>query len=155
MSSRTKGPGQVFCTACGAAIKAEAEICPACGVRNQAYVHPPAPEGAATPHDPDAYETTVAESWWLGTAAGAGVWVLIVALSGAADGPLGTVLAFVTLFAWIGLPVTVYYDAQYVRANARWNPNTTLWAVLLAVPVVNILVALVYLYRRHEVLGVP
>jgi hypothetical protein len=83
------------------------------------------------------------------------VWVLIVALSGAADGPLGTVLAFVTLFAWIGLPVTVYYDAQYVRANARWNPNTTLWAVLLAVPFVNILVALVYLYRRHEVLGVP
>jgi len=155
MSERTKGPGEVFCTACGAAIKAEAEICPACGVRNEAFVPAPTPERASAPHDPDAYETTVSASWWRGTAAGAGAWVLIAALSGLSDGAFATIYSLVTVFAWIGLPLTVYYDAQYVRANSKWNPSTPLWGLLLAVPFVNILVALVYLYRRHEVLGVP
>lgn len=30
---RSKGPGEVFCTECGAVIKEKAEICPNCGVR--------------------------------------------------------------------------------------------------------------------------
>jgi hypothetical protein len=36
--------------------------------------------------------------------------VCIGALSGAADGPLKTILGVVTRLAWIGLPVTVYYN---------------------------------------------
>lgn len=35
---RAKGADEIFCTSCGAIIKAEAEVCPKCGVRNKSKV---------------------------------------------------------------------------------------------------------------------
>lgn len=35
---RTKEADEIFCTSCGAIIKAEAEICPKCGVKNKSKV---------------------------------------------------------------------------------------------------------------------
>lgn len=35
---RAKGADEIFCGSCGAIIKAEAEICPKCGVKNKAKV---------------------------------------------------------------------------------------------------------------------
>jgi NMD protein affecting ribosome stability and mRNA decay len=35
-STRTKGPDEKFCTECGSIIRAKAEICPSCGVRQPA-----------------------------------------------------------------------------------------------------------------------
>ena len=36
----TKGPDEKFCSECGAVIKAKAEICPKCGVRQMAAPNP-------------------------------------------------------------------------------------------------------------------
>lgn len=154
--SREKAPDEIFCRSCGEPIKREAEICPHCGVRNEAK------QSVATDtsgrsissfvHDPSAYETTVSENWWYGVAAGTGLWILIFLLTTTDMRALG---GFLILVAWMGLPVSAYFDMQYIRANGKWNPNTVIWVILLSIWLVNIVAGAVYLYRRHEVLGTP
>jgi hypothetical protein len=156
---REKGPDEVFCTSCGSAIKKRAEICPECGVRNDGSTSSASSGGVngtkSTAHDPRQYQTTVSGTWWYGVAAGTGLWILVFAMAGALGDSLGAFGGFLALVAWIGLPAAAYFDMQYVRANSRWNPNTVIWVLLLAVWVVNIVAGGVYLYRRHEVLGEP
>lgn len=156
-SGKEKGADEIFCRSCGEAIKEKAEICPNCGVRNEqatssknTTTSPP-----STSHDPSQYDTTVSDTWWYGVAGGTGLWVVVLLLSAAAGDSIGAFGGFLALLAWIGLPVAAYYDMQYVRANAQWNPNTVLWVGLLAVWMVNVVAGAVYLYRRHEVLGEP
>ena len=157
--SRQKSVDEIFCRSCGEPIKKEAEICPHCGVRNE-KASTSSSQGAtsstpSTTHDPSQYETTVSDTWWYGVAGGTALWVLAVFLAGAAGDSLGAIAGFLVLAAWIGLPLAAYFDMQYIRANAEWNPNTILWVILLAVWFVNIVAGVVYLYRRHEVLGEP
>lgn len=158
-NERTKGADEVFCRSCGEPIKKEAEICPNCGVRNEkdssSSSQGSASSTISTSHDPSQYETTVSDTWWYGVAGGTGLWVLVFILAGSAGDSLGAFAGFLAFVAWIGLPLAAYFDMQYIRANAKWNPNTGLWVILLAVWLVNIVAGAVYLYRRHEVLGVP
>lgn len=156
-SGKEKGADEIFCRSCGEAIKEEAEICPHCGVRNEQATGSTstAASSPSTTHDPSQYETTVSDTWWYGVAGGTGLWVVVLLLSAVAGDSIGAVGGFLALLAWVGLPVAAYYDMQYVRANAQWNPNTVLWVGLLAVWMVNVVAGAVYLYRRHEVLGEP
>jgi hypothetical protein len=159
--ARTKAADEVFCTACGAAIKREAELCPECGVRNDAGSgggssgatgtgSPPTRSG----HDPSRYHTDVSENWWYGVAIGTALWALIFAATGVLDA-LGATGGVLVLVAWIGLPLSAYFDAQYVRGNGPWAPETAFWVIGLAVWFLNVPLGVVYLYRRHEALGVP
>jgi predicted RNA-binding Zn-ribbon protein involved in translation (DUF1610 family) len=148
---REKQADEIFCRSCGEAIKKEAEICPNCGVRNKQATS----DKSSTTHDPSQYEATVSDTWWYGVAGGTGLWILAFILAGTAGDSLGAFGGFLVLAAWVGLPIAAYFDIQYVRANAEWNPNTVIWVILLAVWVVNIIAGCVYLYRRHEVLGKP
>jgi predicted RNA-binding Zn-ribbon protein involved in translation (DUF1610 family) len=147
-SNREKGPDEVFCTACGEPIKVEAELCPHCGVRNQKY------RRSSTTHDPEQYETTVGSTWWYGVAGAVGLWMMVFLFSGLLDG-LGPFGGFLTLVAWVGMPIAGYQDMEYVRANSEWDPETALWVVSFLVFVVNVVAGVLYLYRRHEVLGEP
>lgn len=154
-SNRQKGADEVFCRSCGETIKKEAEVCPHCGVRNkEANSSSGRASASSTTHDPSQYETSVSDTWWYGVAGGVGLWVLAILASGI-GGPLDTLGGFLALAAWIGMPVAAYFDMQYIRANGRWNPNTVVWVVLLLVWFINIVAGVVYLYRRHEVLGEP
>lgn len=154
-TQRQKGPDEIFCRSCGEPIKKAAEICPECGVRNEQRGRSTPREGVGSAeHDPAQYETTVSESWWYGVAGGTGLWFVIVVLA-SIDAGGGAFGGFLALVAWIGLPLAAYFDMQYIRANSKWNPNTIVWVVLLAIWLVNIVAGAVYLYRRHEVLGVP
>lgn len=194
MGPRTKAQDEVFCRSCGEAIKAKAEICPHCGVRNVAQSRSAgsqttarrgahrsssgtgtsshssstnastAGDGgtAATPsrgrsvaHDPSLYETTVSESWYYAVGAGVAGWGATMLLSPLTDGTLGALLGFLMLAAWVAVPVGVYFDAKYVRANSPWNPTSAAYIAGGLFPVVGALAGAVYLYRRHEVLGNP
>lgn len=68
------------------------------------------------------------------------------------------VLAFVVA---VMLPVALYLDARQVaRATVDWDPDPVVYGVLgllqfVVTPVVGFVVALYYLYRRHEHVGVP
>lgn len=161
MSKREKGPGEIFCRSCGEAIKKEAEICPECGVRNQKATKSTSEQsrssGSKSQHDPSQYETNVSENWWYGVLAGGALWILIfVGISFVPEGgPLSAIFGFLALIAWAIMPVAVYYDSKYVRANSKWNPSSGLWIVGMLIWLVNIIAGIVYLYRRHETIGTP
>ncbi|WP_280535403.1 zinc ribbon domain-containing protein [Halopenitus sp. POP-27] len=163
---------EVYCTSCGEPIKREAELCPNCGVRNDAAgggrrgsggAAGGRPAGGATASAGTAASgtgpattdgTTVSDTWWYGVAGATALWVLLLIASGA-GGNLGAIGGLLLLVAWIGLPVSAYFDIQYVSANSDWDPNAVLWVIGLAIWFVGIVAGVVYLYRRHETLGTP
>lgn len=161
MSTRKKASDEIFCRSCGEPIKKEAEICPECGVRNKKASADTSNKNQASrssvSHDPSQYETTVSDSWWYGVLGGAILWliVLIGVSSVPEGGPLSGFFGLLALIAWAIMPLGVYYDMKYVRANSKWNPNTVVWIVGMLIWIVNIVAGVVYLYRRHETVGEP
>ena len=162
---KEKKPDEIYCSSCGEPIKKEAEICPHCGVPQKGTQKVGSSTSQETnsrtyspSHDPSQYETTASNTWWYGLAVGLPLWLLFFAIapsSGDATGPLATASAIIVLLAWVFLPISAYFDIQYIRANAKWNPHTVLWVILLLIPIVNLVSGVIYLYRRHEVLGAP
>lgn len=69
--------------------------------------------------------------------------------------------ALLALSVFLLLPVALYVDARHVaRADLDWKPDPVLYGVLgllqlLVTPLVGFFVAVYYLYRRHEHVGVP
>lgn len=69
---------------------------------------------------------------------------------------LGGLLASVpAVAAWlalnvVGLPVTTYLDAWHLRTHTDWEQGPSFWAVLGALPGVNVVSSLVYLRTRRE-----
>lgn len=147
-----------FCRSCGEKIKKAAEICPNCGVRNESATatntgRQSGPVKRA--HDPSNYETTVSDTWFYAVAGGIGAWVVLILLSGVVppSSPVSTLAGFIGLIGWIIMPVGIYFDSRYVRANSKWDPTGVGWLIAAAVPFVNIVVGGAYLYRRNEVIG--
>lgn len=136
------GPDTTKCANCGTNIRLTAEVCHNCGADNE---HKPG-RTISTPHDPSNIETTVSDTWYYGIAGGVGLWILVFVLSSVSE----TIAGLLMLVAWICLPLSAYFDMQYVRANSKWNPTTILWIIGLSVPFLNIFLGGAYLYRRHE-----
>jgi len=71
------------------------------------------------------------------------------------------VLIFASLAVLVMLPVALYMDSRAVsRADYEWKPEPLLYGVLgvlqfLVTPLIGLIVALYYLYRRHEHVGIP
>ena len=93
-----------------------------------------------------------------------GLWVDVgVAFSGAfAFVLVGLLFALPGLLLSVLFPVAVYVDARAVsEATVDWNPDPTLYGivalggVLATAFTVSVPMALYYLYRRHEAVGVP
>lgn len=65
------------------------------------------------------------------------------------------------LVIFVLLPLALYLDARAIRqTDVDWDPDPVVYALLAALqfvvtPVIGLVVALYYLYRRHEVIGVP
>lgn len=154
--SDQKGADEIYCRSCGESIKQKAEICPHCGVRNEESTgnEPSNSNRVTRQHDPSQYTTTVSENWYYGVGTSLGLWTIAFALS-STTGVLSTVAGFAMLAAWALMPVAIYFDKQYLRANSQWNPSTLPWIAAALIPLVNIVASAVFLYRRHEVLGVP
>lgn len=155
-SRRSKGADEIYCRSCGDVIKRAAEICPHCGVRNQEAPTTSGTASSTSVHDPAQYDTTVSSSWYWGVAGAVLVWVVALVIFSIEPGPpLEDIAALFVLGAWILMPIAVYFDAKYVRANSRWNPGTALWVIGTLFWFVNVVVGAVYLYRRREAIGAP
>lgn len=140
--SEQKGPNEVFCQSCGNAIKRRAKICPNCGVENNQNTQS---TSSSLKHDPSAYETTVSENWYYGVAASLALWTVGIAI------PEGSGIAgFIMLIAWVLMPLSIYYDREWVRATTEWNPDMNPWIVIAAIPGVNLIGGAVYLFRRYN-----
>lgn len=172
--SNKKGPDEVYCRSCGEPIKKKAEICPNCGVANE-YTEPkrndrqsvqnsstptsqqnsqktlnsPSPSGnAATSsppneHDPSDFTTKISGQWHYGVGASVALWILGFGMPDPVAG-----LSF--LIAWGLMPVSIYFDSQWMRATTEWNPESIMWIVLSVIPLVNILAGIVYFFRRYN-----
>lgn len=74
---------------------------------------------------------------------------------------IGGIYVLLGLVLTLMLPVALYVDASEITASeAEWAPDPILYGLVgllnfLAAPVVGIIVAIYYLYRRHERVGVP
>ncbi|MEA1931392.1 MAG: hypothetical protein U9O06_07570 [Euryarchaeota archaeon] len=84
-----------------------------------------------------------------------GIVTLGIVVGSLAYGLVGLVLAFL-------FPLGIYKDAMAIEAStARWEPDSVLYLVVAAASVlvtafaVSAVVALYYLYRRHEAIGTP
>lgn len=69
-------------------------------------------------------------------------------------------LAYVAVAMLLLNPFAIYFDATTVsQAGGEWQPNTTLYVagaiVSIFVPPLQVIVALVYLSRRHRYVGTP
>jgi len=143
---RVKGLDEVFCRSCGEPIKKEAEICPHCGVRNKTSI-----PSHRVSHDSSQYETTVSANWYKGVLVCTALWAFVLFIAIMLPESARAFMGFIVLIAWFGLPVCLYYDIQYVRANnEKWNPNTVLWLFGGFIWLINVLVVIIYLIRRQE-----
>jgi len=82
-------------------------------------------------------------------------------LLGLVVGMLLLVLVLVSLAVFVMLPVALYMDSRAVsKAEYMWKPNPLLYGIVgmiqfLLTPLIGLIVALYYLYCRHEHVGVP
>jgi len=159
-----KAADELFCRTCGEAIKKEAEICPHCGVRNKVGTASSNQQNSSSrstvQHDPSQYETTVSSSWWYGVLVGTVAWTVgfilfAIVVESMPGGILETIMAFGLIIGWVIIPIAIFFDSKYVRANSAWNPSSLLYVIASIFWLVNGIAGAVYLYRRHEALGEP
>jgi len=96
-------------------------------------------------HDPSQYQTTVSGIWYYGVAISVVFWIIALALSDLAEA-----VSILGLIAWILMPVSIYYDRDFLRATTDWSPNVIGWIVLSLIPLFNIVGGVVYLFRRYN-----
>lgn len=78
-----------------------------------------------------------------------GLWAFVLTIPGAYVSP--TTGGIIVIGAWILLPVALFQDICYVRANVHgWDPRYKAYILSAIVPFVGALVGAVYLYRRYE-----
>jgi asparagine N-glycosylation enzyme membrane subunit Stt3 len=74
---------------------------------------------------------------------------------------IGAIYALLGLVLTLMLPVALYVDAnELTESTVDWSPDPILYGLVgllnfLAAPFVGIIVAIYYLYRRHEHVGTP
>lgn len=149
-----KAADEVYCTTCGELIKKEAEICPNCGVRNEN-------SSKYSGSNPSNYNTSVSGNWWMGIGLSMAGQIILVSLVILDTNPIAGIAALITSIPlFLLMPVSIYMDAKYVRANSNWNPKIPVWIMLsliagLITGIAYLIVGIAYLIKRHGELGTP
>jgi hypothetical protein len=78
------------------------------------------------------------------------VWVAVLSLDTLTVGQGGAV-ALVILGVWVLLPLVTFLDIRSLTGT-NWEPKRAYWVLGALLPIANIVVAIVYLLRRHETL---
>lgn len=129
--------GSVYCQNCGTKTDADASFCPECGT-----------EVVESADDSKGFGSS---NWRYGLIAGIGLTITAVVVAGVfaqtEAGETGFALFFFA--GWILFAVSMYYDTKYVQRTTEWTPRRVLWVGGMIVPYLNIVVSLVYLYRRR------
>lgn len=148
------GPETVECQTCGSDIRKHASICHQCGTENELKPGRSKREegvldalpsvGILRPKSPQ----NVTGQWLYGVIITLLLWILVFGLTSANFE--NSFVGLLMIVAWIGLPLSIYYDSHYVYAKEDWTPTTGLWCLMAAVPLLNIPVGALYLLRRRE-----
>lgn len=97
----------------------------------------------STEHNPSEYTTDVSGQWHYGIGASVALWVIGFAMPSSIAGA-----CFLT--AWILMPVSIYYDHEWIKATTNWEQEWKAWVILSVIPFVNIVAGIVYLFRRYN-----
>lgn len=97
--------------------------------------------------------SSYSRDWWIGVGLAwiAQVLVFLVADKLPNSSPLLQWLSVFGLLAWVGMPFMVFLDIQYLRSISAWEPRRWLYILLSAIPAINLVFGVMYLYHRHEV----
>ena len=109
---------------------------------------------------PDAEDAPVSDRWWWLVAAQP-VWFVLffaVAIGTSVTNAyfLADAVYWMVLFGLALLPLApigVHFDRKYVAAAADWRPSIAYYLTFASF--VGVLLAAMYLYERHERVGVP
>lgn len=147
------GPETVECVNCGSEIRKHASICHNCGVDNERK--PGTSKVVESPDisDPesggDLISVDEVSSQWKNLVIGSlSAWILAISLLSVNidSGFVGLLI----MMAWVGLPVSMFFDIHYVEENSEWDPNKLFWVGTSAIWFLNIMTASIYLLRRKE-----
>lgn len=103
--------------------------------------------------------TVAGSRWWLPIAAIVGLLLVQGAVSivlppdSGALWPIMGPLVVAGLTLQLLSPVWLYYDRQYLAAVSGWTPSG--WYYLMALPPLSVFLSPLYLYQRHQHVGVP
>lgn len=155
--SDNKSADEVYCGSCGEAIKKRAKVCPNCGVANERYerssgsqttTRRAANNSVSNPTtertDPtNSQPTDVSDSWHYATGASIALWTV-------GFGVPDTLAGLMFIIAWVLMPASIYFDTQWVSAKTHWQPDSNVWIGVSALPLINIPMGAIYLFRRYN-----
>jgi len=96
------------------------------------------------------YETDVSGNW---------MWVILIGVLSTVAYfivdplPGGNLEGFFALLSWVAVPIGLYFDAKYVKANSRWNPSTGAWLLGAIIPLLGSIIGAIWLFRRWNLVG--
>lgn len=116
--------------------------------------------GAGPPVDSSDADAPVSDRWWLLVAFQPAWFLLLLAIflmQMITDLQLFYAVVYpVQLVGFAALPFAplgVHYDRKYVAAVADWRPSLAYYLTFASI--VGVLLAAIYVYERHEHVGVP
>lgn len=159
-----EGAKTIECEHCGTSIRDSAHKCHNCGaktnpqntvvVESQSTISVPDFISNPESHSPSEYDTTVSGRWEKAILVGilvfsAGIMMSSVSPEDSLYYNIGVLLYGIF---WLLIPISFYFDIEYIRANSAWYPNKFIWIPAVMIPLINIPICIAYFYRRKEVL---
>ncbi|QKG94095.1 zinc-ribbon domain-containing protein [Halorubrum salinarum] len=98
-------------------------------------------------------EPTTSDSWHYAVGLGLALWLGALILAGNAPAQLDFLVGLMGLVAWVLPPIAIYFDSQHLEYYTNWDPSAILWGIGSVIPLLNLIVMPVYLFRRHNVVN--
>ena len=116
--------------------------------------------GIGPPAVSDAQDTPVSDKWWWLVAIQPAWFLLVLTvflIETSIDAHLFRGVVYpIQLVGFVTLPLApigVHYDRKYVAAVADWRPSIAYYLTFASL--VGVLLAAIYVYERHQHVGVP
>ncbi|WP_233564688.1 restriction endonuclease [Methanohalophilus sp. RSK] len=125
------------------------ELCPDCGFQNNTSTTTSIKE-----HEYSSQKPYFSENWYYGI-----IICTILNIFSFTLIPMNviefipsTIRVLAVIVGGFGLPLSLYYDIQYVKNNSlKWDPKTAVWVIGGFLGLINIVVSLVYIIKRREI----
>jgi predicted RNA-binding Zn-ribbon protein involved in translation (DUF1610 family) len=98
-------------------------------------------------------EPTTSDSWHYAVGLGLSLWLGALILVDNVPARLEALVGLMALVAWVLPPIAIYFDSQYLEYYTNWDPSAILWGIGSVIPLLNLIVMPVYLFRRYNVVN--
>lgn len=95
-------------------------------------------------------EPTTSGSWHYAVGLGLALWITTLAIVDIVPAQLDALVGLMGLVAWLLPPIAIYFDSQHLEDYTNWDPSAILWGIGSVIPLINLVVMPVYLFRRYN-----